>query len=117
MTGIKNVISAAPDLNKINKQNDVKKADTAQKGKQPRTAAAASSVQNDQVKISSVAQELLIKKTEASKYVEDVMSSKTLQEKELLEIKQKIQDKSYLSEKQIDAIADKLINLPNYFDK
>jgi len=116
MTGIKNVISAAPDLNKVNKQNDVKKADTAQKGKQPSTAAA-SSVQNDQVKISSAAQELLIKKTEASNYVEDVKSSKTLQEKELLEIKQKIQDKSYLSEKQIDAIADKLINLPNYFDK
>ena len=117
MTGIKNVISAAPDLNKVNKQNDVKKADNTQKGMKPGAAASSSSVQNDQVNISSAAQELLTKKTEASKFVEDVKSAKTLEEKEIQELKQKIRDKGYLSEEIINSIADKLINLPNYFNK
>ena len=117
MTGIKNVISAAPDQNKINKQNEVKKADNLQKTTKSGTASSSSSVQNDQVNISSAAQELLTKKTEAAKFVEDVKSAKTLPEKELLEIKLKIQDKNYFSEEMIDAIADKLMNLPNYFNK
>ncbi len=116
MTGINNVINVSPDPNKINKQNDVKKAAGNEKGKQTVAAANTPSVQNDQVKISSAAQELFSLETEAKKYVNEVNSSKTLSENEILEIRQKVQNKTYLSAEQIDVIVDKLIKLPNYIE-
>jgi len=116
MAGISHISNIAPDPNQVNKQSDIKK--TTLEHKLKKTAGQTSlSRESDQAEISQAAKELLNLKTEARKYVEQVKASKTASEQELDELKRKLQDNSYFSPEIIDAIVDKLINMPDFFDK
>ncbi len=68
----------------------------------------------DKVQISDAAKDLLKMKLEATQYVTDVEKTKTISEDKLNELKQKIAEKTYLTENVIEQTADKLTNLPNY---
>ena len=116
MDGVNNISNIAPDPNQVNKQNEAKKS--ANDEKEHRISSGKTvSRGGDQAQISQAARELLHLKTETKKYVETIKSAQTTSEKELNELKAKIQDETYFSPEVIEAIVEKLINMPNFFDK
>jgi len=71
----------------------------------------------DQVNISDAGRELLSLKSEAAKYLKDVKDSEVLTVEEVDSIKEKIASKYYFDTEVINTIVDKMINLPNFFNR
>ncbi len=81
------------------------------------TASKVGKSSRDQVNISSEGRELLSLKSEAAKYLKDVQDSEVLSVEEVDAIKEKIASKYYFDPEVINTIVDKMINLPNFFNR
>ncbi len=68
----------------------------------------------DKVQISDAARDLLKMKLEATQYVSDIEETKTISEARVNELKQKIEEKKYLTNNVMDQTVDKLTTLPNF---
>jgi len=114
MDSIKNLYNISPESNRINKNNQVNRlreeeAKASEKGKnQAKTSSA------DLAEISSAGREMLNLRVEANKFIEDVRNAEILDAENFASIKQKIENKYYLSEEVVDQIVNKLLDLPNY---
>lgn len=116
MDGINNISNITADSNHVNKQSGAKKSTIDEKANRLSSGKPLSRGE-DQAQISPAAKELLNLKTETKKYIQTIQSAQTTSEKEISELKTKIQDETYFSPEIIDAIVEKLINMPNFFDK
>lgn len=71
----------------------------------------------DQVNISDAGRELLSLKSEAAKYLQDVKDTEVLSVEQVDSIKEKIASKYYFDPEVINKIVDKMISLPNFFNR
>lgn len=116
MGSIKDIISLSPDVNRLAKNQDVKKVKTDKQDDKVKSASD-KETQQDKLQISDAARELLSLRMEAADYMDEVKSAQTLSDQEVEKIKDKIENKYFTEPEVIDTIVDKLLALPNYINK
>ena len=112
MSAIKNIINASPEMNKADKNKEVKQA--RQKKSQEIAKTKGKPVSIDKAEISSAGRELLTLKAEAAAYLSKIQSAETLSAEEIEALRQKIAEGSYLSEELIDQMIDRILDLPGF---
>ena len=113
MSGINELLNISASGQKINRNEDLKKV-SEHKSEQKSEKTSSQSKRADQAQISTAARGMLSMRMDAKKYIDEVEQSQTLSENEVNQLKQKIENKYFISEDVVDKIVDKLVNLPNF---
>ena len=114
MAGINDFLSVQAPNNKINRNDKLKNTTVKNYEKTSEKAAKTDAGNKDQAQISDTARNLLNLRMDAKKYLDEVKQGEPLSENDIEQLKQKIENKYFISEDVIDKIVDKLTNLPNY---
>ncbi len=115
MAGINDFLSIQASNSKINRNEELKKP-TLKKNDPSGDKVANAVDRKDQAQISDTARNLLSLRMDAKKYLEDVKQGESLSENEIDQLKQKIENKYFVSDVVIDKIVDKLVDLPNFLN-
>ncbi len=115
MAGINEYLSIQASNTKINRNDELKKP--MPKKNDPSSGKLIKITdRQDQARISDTARNLLSLRMDAKKYLDDVKQGETLSENEIEQLKQKIENKYFVSDTVIDKIVDKLVDLPNFLN-
>jgi len=113
MASIEDIVKISPELNKLNKSDNLKRLSQKNSANSEKTESVTVN-RHDSAQISSAAIERLNSQTEAIQFSEVVKKAETLDPQELEKIRERIESRYYLDTKVIDKIVDKLAELPNY---
>lgn len=118
MGPIKNIAGMPANINKADKNTEMKKVDEG-KTQKKNEAVGKSASSKDRLEISSDAKDLLTMRTEANdpRFIKEVMDAETLDAAELASIKERMDEGYYSNPEVIDHIVDKLLDLPNLISK
>ena len=113
MSGIGDFIKVAASAVKINKTEQPRKNEA---GQQEKSAGSITKKNRgrDEIQISDSARELLTLRQDAQDYVDEIKQTNALTENDITQLRQKIDNKYFLSDEVIDKIVDKLVELPNF---
>ena len=113
MSGINELLNISASGQKINRNEDTKRV-SEHKSEQKSEKTSSQAKRTDQAQISTAARGMLSMRMDAQKYIDDVEKSQNLSENDVKQLKQKIENKYYISEEVVDKIVDKLVSLPNF---
>ncbi len=116
MAGINDFLPIQASNGKINRNEELKKT-TAKKYDQATGKIAKTEVsRKDQAQISESARNLLSLRRDAKRYLDEVKQGESLSENDIERLKQKIENKYFVTDDVIDKIVDKLTDLPNFLN-
>ena len=115
MAGINDFLSVQASNTKINRNEELKKP-ALKKNDLSGDKTAKTVDRQDQARISDTARNLLSLRIDAKKYLDEVKEGESLSENEINQLKQKIENKYFVSDDVIDKIVDKLADLPNFLN-
>lgn len=116
MAGINDFLPIQASHNKISRNDELKKTTVKKKEPQADKSSPVAGNHLDQARISDTARNLLSLRMDARKYLDETKQGETLSENEIAQLKQKIENKYFVSDDVIDKIVDKLADLPNFLN-
>ncbi len=116
MSGIQNIFGINPKASQIKNSDRVRNEETQKDSPSKKVTKSKKDVR-DQAQISSEGRGLLHLEKEAKEYVSAVKEAQTLSDAEIEQLRAKI-GKNYTKDPTIiDAIVEKLLQLPNFFER